>query len=126
MKLVAFLLVFMLAITSIPVTSHIEMDLNAKGQGLEAGDEDFSPWLSYEEVVPLRKTTLVMEDNEGLFDDYRAYGGNGHEEVYVEGKPLNRQKTLPGNCRERRASGRARMPMKTASMAPMYPATPIR
>ena len=70
MKLVAFTLVIMLALTGIPVASHTSMDFDVTGQGSEAVDEEFTPWLSYEEVIPLRKTTLVMEDNEGLFDDY--------------------------------------------------------
>jgi len=70
MKFIVFLLVLMLCFMGVPMINGGEMDLpedSGDGQGSENG---FTPWLSYNEVVPLRKATIVAHDVEELYDDY--------------------------------------------------------
>ncbi|MCK4614713.1 MAG: hypothetical protein KAU14_07910 [Thermoplasmata archaeon] len=70
MKLTAIISTLMLCLMMIPIANNGEMaSYSEDDEEHELGNE-FSPWLSHQEVVPMRRATLVRHDNEGLWDDY--------------------------------------------------------
>ena len=70
MKINAVFIVLLLVLMSIPAPSQEGLAGTSIAEGEDSTGDGISPWLSYEEVVPLRKTTLVWEDSESLWDDY--------------------------------------------------------
>jgi len=73
MKLKALIIVLLLSIMAVLPTNNGggSWSITTFSAGEEdQSDDEFSPWLSYEEVVPMRRTTFVWEDSESLVDDY--------------------------------------------------------
>ena len=69
MKSVAILTILMLLLMGIP-TGNDHSTIYARADPADPEDLEFSPWLSYEDVIPMRRTTMVGYDGEGLSDDY--------------------------------------------------------
>ena len=70
MKIIPVFIVFLLVLTGLPVANEGGFVGSTTAEEGDTQTGDLSPWLSYKEVIPLKRTTLVWEDTESLWDDY--------------------------------------------------------